>query len=100
MYVPRSKTVSSRRDPLAGGALDDTPINEYGCVSLLKNNHMRSGKEKFTLFKTKICIFTKFLLPLHDFCKKFTNERDFISHISHRHRHPTTITRRDIAKRP
>lgn len=25
MYVPRSKTVFSRRDPLAGGALDDTP---------------------------------------------------------------------------
>lgn len=32
MYVPRSKTVFSRRDPLAGGALDDTPINEYGCM--------------------------------------------------------------------
>ena len=25
MYVPRSKTVFSRRDPLAGGALKDTP---------------------------------------------------------------------------
>ena len=24
MYVPRSKTVFSRRGPLAGGALDDT----------------------------------------------------------------------------
>ena len=44
MYVPRSKTVASRRDPLAGGALDDTPINEYGCVSLLKNNQIQCGK--------------------------------------------------------
>ena len=35
MYVPRSKTGSSRRDPLAGGALDDTLINEWGCVSLI-----------------------------------------------------------------
>ena len=44
MYVPRSKTVSSRRGPLAGGALDDTPINEYGCVSLVKNNQIQCGK--------------------------------------------------------
>ena len=35
MYVPRNKTVFSRRDPLAGGVLDDTPINEWGCVSLI-----------------------------------------------------------------
>ena len=25
MYVPRNKTVFSRRDSLAGGALEDTP---------------------------------------------------------------------------
>jgi hypothetical protein len=43
------------------GVLKDTPLSEYfnrfylfyqnayGCVSLLKYNHMRSGKEKFTL---------------------------------------------------
>ena len=34
MYVPRNKTVFSRRDPLAGGALDDTPIKVPSTIPL------------------------------------------------------------------
>lgn len=68
MYVPRSKTVSSRRDPLAGGALDDTPINEYGCVSLLKttkysvvNKSLLCSKNKNLHIRKIFTTFARFL---------------------------------------